>query len=573
MSRTQQILRQWLARGLTVWLIVAAAGSATVQGDWPMFGRDATRNSVSLETNPPLWWDARTGQNIKWQAGIGFFALSQPVVADGLVWIGTDNQNPRDPANTGFAGVLMCFRESDGQLLYQHLSPGRQGPANWQAQTGTSGSPLIEGDRLWFVTTSFEVVCLDIGPLHRGDGLPTEVWKVDMLDELAVSPRWAAIGGGNLCSIGAPYGDLIYVSTGNGTDFRSDVPAALAPALVCLNKHTGEVVWEDNSPGSNILFAEWGNPTVIEVGGRAQVIAPQGDGWIRSFDALTGELIWKCDINPKQVKRPFKGFFTTAPVFYRDRIYIAIGNYRDFGQSPGRLVCLDPTGIGDISLELNEGPERGQPNPNSGVVWQLDELKRTMSTVAIQAGLVIAPDSSGKVFCLDAVTGEVHWVHDLGSLTSSTPLIAGNWIYIADNVGDVRILELSKEKRVIAEHPTGNFIYSSPIHANGVLYLAASGTLYAIGSRDSTDWPEWRGAGRSNVSNETGLLREWPKEGPPLLWTVNGLGTGIASVSLAGGLIFTTGYQEESEFAYAVEVESGAARWATRIGSTVRDNP
>jgi outer membrane protein assembly factor BamB len=189
MSTKQQILPQWLTRGLTVWLVVAAASSATVQGDWPMFGRDATRNSVSPEADPPLWWDARTGQNIKWEAGIGFFALSQPVVADGLVWIGTDNENPRDPANTGLAGVLMCFRESDGQLLYQHLSPGRQGPANWQAQTGMSGSPLIEGDRLWFVTTSFEVVCLDIGRLHRGDGLPTEVWKLDMLDELAVSPR------------------------------------------------------------------------------------------------------------------------------------------------------------------------------------------------------------------------------------------------------------------------------------------------------------------------------------------------------------------------------------------------
>ena len=57
----------------------------------------------------------------------------------------------------------MCFRESDGQFLYQHVSPARQGPTYNQAQTGTSCSPLIEGDRLWFVTTGAEVVCLDIG--------------------------------------------------------------------------------------------------------------------------------------------------------------------------------------------------------------------------------------------------------------------------------------------------------------------------------------------------------------------------------------------------------------------------
>jgi hypothetical protein len=58
-----------------------------------------------------------------------------------------------------------------------------------------------------------------------------------------------------------------------------------------------------------------------------------------------------------------------------------------------------------------------------------------------------------------------------------------------------------------------------------------------------------------------------------LLWTVSGLGAGIASISVAGGLIFTTGYHEESEFAYALEAEPGAARWAARIGPSVRECP
>jgi outer membrane protein assembly factor BamB len=468
--------------------------------------------------------------------------------------------------------VLMCFRESDGEFLYQHVSPARQGPGYWQAQTGTAGSPLIEGDRLWFVTTRSEVICLDIGPLHRGEGLPGELWKLDMLDELGVIPRHAMMGGGNLCSIGASHGDLIYVSTGNGTH-DNDVPAPLAPALVCLNKHTGEVVWQDNSPGSNILFAEWGNPTVIEIDGRAQVIAPQGDGWVRSFDALTGDLIWKFDINPKDGKWPrSRGFFSTAPVFHRDRVYIAIGNYIEFGELPGRLVCLDPTGKGDISLELDEGSDRGQPNPNSGVVWHFDEIGRTMSTVAIKDGLVIAPDHAGYVHCLDADTGELYWTHDLRSLTMSSPLIVEDRIYMADEDGDVCILELSREKRVIAENLMNAWIVSSLIHANGVLYLASAGTLHAIDSTGSADWPQWRGPGRFNVSAETGLLQEWPEEGPPLLWTLSGLGTGIASASVAGGQVFTTGYHEESEFAYALDAGSGEARWATRIGPTVRES-
>jgi outer membrane protein assembly factor BamB len=575
MTTNQELLRQRLAPALIIWLVVVTAGSATAQGAWPMFGRDATRNSASPETNPPVWWDVQTGRNIKWQAAIGMHAWAQPVVADGLVWIGTDNQLPRDPAITGPAGVLMCFRESDGEFLYQHASPARQGPGYWQAHTGTAGSPLIEGDRLWFVSTRSEVICLDIGPLHRGEGLPTEIWKLDMLDELGVIPIHAIMGGGNLCSIGASHGDLIYVSTGNGTDYSGKVPAPWAPALVCLSKNTGEIVWEDNSPGANIIFAEWGNPLVIEAGGRAQVIAPQGDGWIRSFDALTGKLIWKFDINPKKAQRGpgLPGFFSTAPVFYRDRVYIAIGNYREFGPfDRGRLVCLDPSREGDISLELDEGPDRGQPNPNSGVVWHFDEIGRTMSTVAIRNGLVIAPDYSGRVHCLDADSGQVYWTHDLRSETMSSPLIVEDRIYIADEEGDMSILALSREKRVMAECSLNNWISSSPIHANGVLYVASRGNLHAIGAQTSTDWPEWRGPDRSNVSGETGLLQEWPEAGPPLLWTVSGLGTGIASVSVAGGQVFTTGYHEESEFAYALDAGSGEARWATRIGPTVRES-
>src|SRR5262245_11457952 len=247
-----------------------------------MFGRDKTRNPVSPEKNPPTEWDIKTGKNIKWKAKLGSITFGTPIVANGLVWIGTNNESPRDPNAKGPAGVLMCFRESDGQFLYQHVSPQRKGAMYHQAWLGTSCSPMVEGDRLWFVTTSAETVCLDIGPLHRGEGYPRELWKVDMIDQLGVAPRSMVMFSVGLCSIAASYGNLIYVITGNGRSWPSNqVTAPTTPALVCFDKLTGKVVWEDHSPGTNILFAEWASPLVTEVGGRPQVIAPQGDGWVR----------------------------------------------------------------------------------------------------------------------------------------------------------------------------------------------------------------------------------------------------------------------------------------------------
>jgi hypothetical protein len=81
-----------------------------------MFGRDQTRNAVSPETNPPISWNIKTGQNIKWKAEIGGFTFATPVVANGLVWIGTNNENPRDPTVKERAGVLMCFREGPDRI-------------------------------------------------------------------------------------------------------------------------------------------------------------------------------------------------------------------------------------------------------------------------------------------------------------------------------------------------------------------------------------------------------------------------------------------------------------------------
>lgn len=88
----------------------------------------------------------------------------------------------------------------------------------------------------------------------------------------------------------------------------------------------------------------------------------------------------------------------------------------------------------------------------------------------------------------------------------------------------------------------------------------------------SDDWPQWRGPKRDNISRETGLLKEWPDDGPPLVWRVGGVGEGIASVSVAAGHIYTVGYHEGGEFVSALELQSGERVWATRIGPVVRES-
>ena len=83
----------------------------------------------------------------------------------------------------------------------------------------------------------------------------------------------------------------------------------------------------------------------------------------------------------------------------------------------------------------------------------------------------------------------------------------------------------------------------------------------------AADWPQWLGPTRDSISKETGLLNEWPKEGPKLLWRVTGLGEGYGAPAVAGGRIYLVSNQGmEDENLRAMSVEDGKTLWTVRLG-------
>jgi len=600
--------------------------SQSPAADWPQFGRDGTRNAVSPERRPPTDWDVGkwtdtnprrliegSSRNVKWSAPLGWGTYGDPVVTGGMVWVGTNN-SPWSATDKRDASVLACFRESDGKLLYRYVSPRlpKARIHDWE-QSSIRCSPLIDDDRLWFVTNRAEVVCLDIAPLRQDGGEPAVLWKVDLTGQYGVFPRGSMMHLGHACSI-AGYRDLIYVITGNGVDETfKQVARPDAPSLICFNRNTGDAVWQDNSPGQNILCAQWASPTIIEIDGRAQCVAPQGDGWVRSFDALSGKLIWKFDMNRKEsrwaLERSQRNDILASPVFADNRVFIARGRHPEFGEGGGRLVCLDPTRQGDISSELavdSAGKliphrrvqavdaaqaEQAVPNPGSGLVWEftkhgagkkfIDVMHDTLSNVAVCDGLVIAPDQVGMVHCLDARTGLRNWAFDALNLICGSPLIVDDKVYVADSDGKVMVFGLSSNPEIAMRKVDGEFrplrelsvtdsVDCSPIYANGVLYLATHSGLYAVAGdpqepdqdRAAGYWPQWRGPDRSNISPDTRLLPEWPKAGPPLVWRLQGLGDGVSPTSIGGGRIFSISLYDTTEYLRALDEQTGEALWS-----------
>ena len=97
------------------------------------------------------------------------------------------------------------------------------------------------------------------------------------------------------------------------------------------------------------------------------------------------------------------------------------------------------------------------------------------------------------------------------------------------------------------------------------LFLVLASNVFAA----AKDWPQWRGPNRDGISTETGLLKEWPSDGPPLAWRTKGLGRGMSSVAIANGRIFTQGAANKNGqrgvFVTALDPADGKEIWATAI--------
>ena len=487
-------------------LVIPTFASAQSATDWPLWGGSPDRNMVSPETGLTFDFDLENNKNVTWTAELGSQTYGNPVVANGRVYVGTNNgagyrdNHPKDDDK----GVLLCFDQKTGKFLWQltreKLSTGRVN--DWPLQ-GICSTPHIEGDRLWVVTNRCELMCVDVNGFADGknDGTFTEeadttpqdadiIWNLDMIEELGVFPHNLAT------SSPVVDGDLVYLVTSNGVDeAHLDVPSPRAPCFLAVNKNTGEVVWENNDPFDTILHGQWGSPAIGKVNGETQIYFPGGDGWLYAFNPK-GELVWKFDLNPKDTKWELGGAGTrnaiiSTPVFYDNSVILAVGQDPEHGEGVGHLWRIDATNKGDVSAELGEIGQPGKPNDNSAVIWHYggvddeDEemYRRTMSTVAVADGLVYAADLSGYVHCVDLKTGERKWQHDLLSGIWGSPMVVDGKLLIGNEDGKLTIIKADGAKaELLGEHDTRNYssIYSTPTISDGVMYLSDRNRLYAV---------------------------------------------------------------------------------------------
>ena len=475
---------KWLLPMKKMLLFVLALASTSIMAvgfsdpgkEWPMWGGTPDRNMVSGMKGVPTTWDLKTKKNIKWIAELGSQAYGNPVVSGGYVLVGTNNEAMKDPNIKGDKGILMAFRESDGQFMWQSVHDKLQaGRANdWPFQ-GVCSSPLVENGIVYYVSNRGELMAVDLDGFRDGknDGPVTDekltrevdvdvLWRYDMMEELGVLQHNMAN------SSPVVFENLILISTSNGQDeSHVNVPAPKAPAIIAVDKTTGKLVWEDNSVGEKILHGQWSSVAVGSIGGVMQAVVGQGDGYVRGYEAKSGKKLWEFDLNPKASVWPkTRNEVISTPIIVDNVVYIANGQDPEHGEGEGHLYAIDGTKTGDIT--------------KSGQLWHYGEIRRSISTGAIYNGILFYSDFSGFLHALDAKSGKQLWKHDMFAAIWGSPIVIDGKVFLGDEDGDMTILNADKALKVVAENNMGSSVYSTATPANGVIYIVNRNQLVAV---------------------------------------------------------------------------------------------
>lgn len=517
--------RNWRVSRWFRGLAALACAVHSFAADQPQWGQAWSRNLVSSERNLPADFDPGTGRNVKWVAKLGNETHSTPIVANGRVYIGTNNGEPRDPQHQGDRGVLMCFDERTGELLWQLVVPKREEDRfhDWP-KSGISSPATVEGGRVYIVSNRGEVMCLDARGLANGNDGPFK-------DEAAHMVQRPMQDGSNPANFASPgelpklssldadilwlfdltkgagiwshdaahssiliHGDHLYLNSGTGVDHtHKKIRTPDAPSLVVFDKRTGEYLGRDDEHiAPNVFHCTWSAPSLGVVSGEPTVFFCGGNGVVYGFEPLAEKSqpglaskgsgprilkkVFEFDFDPgapktdvhryNQNRRESPSNIFGMPVFLDGRLYVAGGGDIFWGKNEAWLKCIEVAPL--------------TPAVRTNAVWTYALEKHVMSTPAVYDGLVFIADTGRKMHCVEAGTGRPIWTHDIRGDAWASPYVADRKVYLGTRSGNFYVWAASREKQVLAELDLKSPISATVTAANGILYVATMQNLYAV---------------------------------------------------------------------------------------------
>lgn len=412
-------------------LVAASAFSA----DWPAW-RGPAQTGVSQETGLVASWSP------VWRAE--FTGRSTPIVLKGRVFV-----IGRRGEGIAREGVVAAFDAQDGALLWEHPYNifHTTIPFNRVGWASLAGDP--ETGYVYAHTVSGLFLCFD------RDG--QVVWSRSLTEEFG---RISGYGG----RVHTPVvdEDLVIISY-LSSNWGEHTPGR--HRYFAFDKRSGEVVWIA-TPGGRPLDTTYSVPVVAVINGVRLLIGGNADGAIYALKIRTGEAVWGFKLSRRGIN--------SSVVVAGDKVYAAHSEENLDNTALGRVVCINATGQGDVT--------------NTHEVWRYDGIFAGYSSPIVHDGRLYLIDNSANIHALAAETGQLHWIHNIGTVGKGSPVLADGRLYAPEVNGRFAIVaprHADAETLDLAEiaMPDGRpaELFGSPAIAYGRIYLATEAGLYCLG--------------------------------------------------------------------------------------------
>jgi outer membrane protein assembly factor BamB len=401
--------------GLIILFLTITGVSDSLAQNWPGW-RGPNGDGTSTETDLPVRWDSIT--NVSWKVEVPGIGYSSPVVFNDRLFITTAIKKTQEK-------ILLCYDSRNGKALWQRTVIKSPFEGKHDNNSHASGTPATDGTRI-------------IVSFLNGNDVVVAAFDYSGKQLWLQKPGTFESPHGYSCSP-LLFEDKVII---NGSSQKN-------PFIAALSKTDGKVLWKVNHERPSHSFS---TPIIRKLAGKTQLIFC-GNREIASYNPNDGTKYW-------YVSGPSEDF-CSSPVYNEKTGLILVSS-----AWPQRiLVAIKPDGSGDVS--------------NSHVVWQKREGAYYVPSPVYMDNYLFTTMTTGRLHCIDAGTGEILWIENMGPQYSS-PVIAGGLIYMPKDDGVITVIKPGVKFESIASNAIGEKLFASPAISNGKIYLRGFQHLYCI---------------------------------------------------------------------------------------------
>ena len=434
-SNRPALLDSSLFRWLMLILIVQQPLSTAVAENWPCW-RGPRGDGTCVETEVPTTWNGITGENITWKSKLRGTGHASPIIWNDRVFLSSCDE-------TSGERILTCLDQANGEMLWQRIVAKSKLETKHQLNSYASGTPATDGKTVYvsFLTVDgHEIPAPNVGSernvtpgqilVAAFDFSGNELWHVTIGDFISAH---------GFCSSPVIFENLLIVNGDHDGDSY----------VVALDRSNGKTVWK--TPREHKIRS-YCTPIIRDIAGRTQMVM-SGSKQVVSLDPRTGQEVWKIEGPTEQ--------------FVSSMVADEQGFYLTAGYPTHHVMAISPDGSGDVTT--------------SHVRWQSDEAKCYVPSPVLTGPYLFVADDRGTVNCFEAATGKRLWQDRLGKHYSASLLTANGLVYFTADDGITSVVRPGDKLDVVAKNELGEYTWSSPAIANGLIYIRGEHHLFAIG--------------------------------------------------------------------------------------------